>query len=535
MNRPMAASLVLVVLYPFTAAAAEPKVKHDMVLIPAGEFTMGTSQQEARRLAEQYDVHPTLFLTETPQRKVRVEAFAIDRCPVTNAQYKRFIDAAGYHPPYNWNGREFPEGTAEHPVTCIGWRDADAYARWAGLRLPTEAEWEMAARGTDGRVYPWGNDWSDQATRTDDPKQPRTQPLTTPVGAFPAGASPFGVLDVCSNVAEWTSTPSQPPDAKNKWEWYVVKGAGAPIREHYNYRCAARNFSAHTSRWHAWLGFRCAGDASLGKPAATVQPKPPTAGPIADVDGPKPELLGKEPIRLKFSQGGAGVVIYVPYFPVGRFSMFVPEGVGAADTPLGWSAKHEAVKWEPRPDGSCQYTCTFTGKARLRVELVPKTDSVQFTIALTNLTDKPLTGVHSNTCFNVHASPYFEDPERVRSYVWTDAGPTGMLQMPIAPTSGEPLHGGWGVAAAGQAAPKGGPLGRYPFLLIRSRDGQWVIAQAYGEGTSLGTNAHYSCLHARPAWPDVPPGEERGVTGRIYFLRGGPEELLARWKADFGK
>ena len=167
--------------------------------------------------------------------------------------------------------------------------------------------------------------------------------------------------------------------------------------------------------------------------------------------------------------------------------------------------------------------------------LVPKTDCVEFTIALTNLTDKPLVGVHTNTCFNVHASPYFEDPERVRSFAWTDDGPTGMLQMPIAPRSGEPLHGGWGVAAAEQKAPKGGPLARHPFLFIRSRDGQWVIAQAYGEGTSLGTNAHYSCLHSRPRWPDVPAGEERGVTGRIYFLRGGPDELLARWKQDFRK
>jgi len=524
---------VLICLAILGGEAATPE--HDMIVIPAGPCTLGTSEEEAGRLARQYAVHPTLFLTEAPRRTVDVPAFAIDRCPVTNAQYKRFIDATGHHPPYGWNGRDFPDGKGDHPVTCVGWQDADAYARWAGLRLPTEAEWEKAARGTDGRAYPWGNEWRDDATRVDDPGQPRTQALTTPVGAFPGGASPYGVLDLSGNVAEWTSTPSQPADAQRNWAWYVVKGAGPPIGQRYNYRCASRNFSAHTSRWHAWLGFRCAGDAALGKPAGAEQPKSPAAGPIPAVDGPKPDLLGKEPIRVEFNPGGAGAVIRVPYFSVGQFSLYVPEQVAAADLPLGWAAKHEGIHWERRPDGSCEYQCLFTGKAKLRVALVPRADCVDFSIALTNLTDRPLTGVFSNTCFNVHASPYFDDPERVRSMVWTDEGPTGMLQMPIAPTSGEPLHGGWGVAAADQPAPRGGPAVRHPFLFTRSRDGQWVIAQAYGEGTTVATNAHYSCLHSRPRWPDVPPGAERAVTGKLYFLRGGPDELLARWKADFGK
>jgi gamma-glutamyl hercynylcysteine S-oxide synthase len=119
------------------AAVADEKPAHDMVLVPAGEFLMGTSPEEAQRLAQEYHVHPTLFLGESPQRKVSVRAFWIDRCPVTNAQYKRFIDATNRHPPYGWKGREFPPGVGEHPVTCVGWQDADAYAQWAGLRLPT--------------------------------------------------------------------------------------------------------------------------------------------------------------------------------------------------------------------------------------------------------------------------------------------------------------------------------------------------------------------------------------------------------------
>jgi formylglycine-generating enzyme required for sulfatase activity len=532
---PTALLVAAALLLPRATRAAEPAPEHDMIYIPAGELLMGTTEDEAQRLAEEYDVHPTLFLTETPQRKVHVEGFLIDRFPVTNAQYKRFIEATGHGPPYGWAGRDYPEGQADHPVAAVGWQAADAYARWAGLRLPTEAEWEKAARGADGRLYPWGNDWRDDATRRDDPRWPQTRALTTPVGAFPAGASPYGVMDMAGNVAEWTSTPSQPPDAERNWAWYVVKGAGGAIGERYNFRCAARNFSAHTSRWHTWLGFRCAKDAPEPVAATPSSHEPPAVPPVEPVEGPRTELHGKEPIRVEPRPGHAGVVFHVPYFPQGSFSSFVPEQAGAAGVPLAWAAKHEGIRWEQRPDEACEYLCTFPGKAEMRVTLVPGMDCVDFTIAIRNLTDRPFTGVGTNTCFNVHASPYFENPERTRSFVWTDAGPTCMLQMPIGPRSGEPLHGGWGVARADQEAPKGGGLVRHPIAAIRSRDGQWIIAQAYGEGTSIGTNAHYSCLHSRPLWPDVPPGEERAMTGKYYFLRGGPEELLNRWKADFGK
>jgi hypothetical protein len=509
-----------------------------MILIPGGEFVMGTSPEEAQALAQQHGVHPTLFLGETPKRNVLVKPFWIDRCPVTNAQYKRFIEATNRHAPYGWQGRDFPPGTAEHPVASVGWHDADAYARWAELRLPTEAEWEKAARGTDGRLYPWGNEWRDEATRIDNLAWPQTRALTTPVGAFPAGASPYGVLDLCGNVAEWTGTPSQPPNPSLGWAWYVVKGASAAQGQRYNFRCGARNFSAHTSRWHTWLGFRCARDASetdTATPQTSVRREPPAVPPIPPVDGPRAELFGQTPIVLETQPGHAGATIRVPYFPQGRFTTYVTEQVSAEGLPLAWGTPHEGLRWQQNTDGSCEYECVFTGKAKMRVTLLPRLDCVDFAIAIRNLTDKPFTGVFSNTCFNVHASPYFENIERDRSFVWTDDGPTCMLQMPIPTSSGEPLHNGWNVAADGQDAPQGGDRVRYPFLFIRSRDGGWVIAQAYAEGTTVASNAHYSCLHSRPRWPDIPPGEERSVLGKYYFLQGGPTELLNRWKADLGR
>ena len=517
-----------------SSAAIEARSMPQMVLIPAGEFLMGTSPEEAESLAKQYGVHPTHFLTESPLRKVDVEAFAIDRFPVTNAQYKRFVDATGHRPPPYWQGRNFPEGMADHPVVWVNWHDADAYARWVGLRLPTEAEWEKAARGTDGRQYPWGNQWRPDAVRLEEPLQPRAQLLTHPVGAYPAGASAYGVLDLCGNVAEWTSTPSQEPDPERQWAWYVIKGAGPPLREPYNYRCAARNFSAHTSRMHPWLGFRCAGPAQLGKPAAALPPVQAKVAPVPAVEGPRTELAGK-PIRVEGIQGSHFAQIFVPAFPEGHFGMNVPEQVQADDLALGWSAPNEGIRWIKHENGTAEYTCRFPGKGEMRVRLEPGTDVVVLTIELKNLTDKPWKRVFTNTCLNNHPSPYFVDPERVRSFVWTDDGPTSMLRMPIAPRSGEPLHGGWGVAASGQKAPAGGPLVRYPLLFIRSRDGQWIVAHTTGEGSGVGSNAHYSCLHAHPVWPEIPPGQSRTVLSRLYFLRGGPEDLLARWKKDFSK
>lgn len=528
--------ITAVAIVPPIVSAAADSTDRDMLHVPAGQFEMGTNQDEAGRLAEQYGVHPTLFLTETPQRTVHVEAFLIDRFPVTNAQYKEFVTATRGRQPANWIDGGFLENTGDHPVTCVNWQAAKAYADWAGLRLPTEAEWEKAARGTDGRRWPWGNEWNSDAVRTADPASPQTRALTTPVGAFPLGASPYGVMDLAGNVAEWTSTPSQPVNSERGWAWYVVKGAGGAHSQPYNFRPAARNFSAHTSRWHSWLGFRCAKDASAGpdvESAVKQANDPPTVPPVSSVAGPREEVFGSQPIRVQ-SGSGHSATIHVPYFPIGQFSLNLPEQVGAAGLPFGWSAENEGLHWKENPDGSREYECVFTAKARMRVVLTPGSDYVDFTISIRNLTDQAFTGVNSNTCLNVHASPYFEDPERVRSFVWTDDGPTCMLRMPIG-GGGEPLHGGWSVATKQQKAPLGGRLVRCPIIAIRSRDGRWMIAQAYGDGTSVASNAHYSCLHSRPLWPNIPAGEERSLTGKLYFIRGGPEELLARWKSDFGK
>jgi formylglycine-generating enzyme required for sulfatase activity len=140
--------------------------------------------------------------------RLTVKPFWIDRFPVTNAQFKAFLDASGYRPQddhhflRDWKDGAPPAGWENKPVTWVSLEDARAYARWAGKRLPHEWEWQYAAQGTDGRAYPWGNEWNAEAVPA--PVRGRDLPGPSDVDAHPAGASPFGVRDLVGNVWQWT-------------------------------------------------------------------------------------------------------------------------------------------------------------------------------------------------------------------------------------------------------------------------------------------------------------------------------------------
>jgi len=155
------------------------------VLIPAGPFLMGTNSETANEV-------------DKPQHTVNLPAFRMGKYLVTNAQYARFIAATGHRPPSNWKEGKILQGTLLFPVTLVNWYDARAYAKWAGCRLPTEAEWEKAARGTDGRRWPWGN--------TMDPSRLNTYynvGSATNVDVYATGVSPYGIYDMAGNVNEW--------------------------------------------------------------------------------------------------------------------------------------------------------------------------------------------------------------------------------------------------------------------------------------------------------------------------------------------
>jgi len=172
-----------------TQGAPPAKVEALMIAIPAGEFTMGSDVEDER-----------------PAHVVVVEAFEIDQFEVTNEGFERFVWEAGYVTDAEKAGDSMPwrfyaEGKPDHPVVKVSWNDARAYCEWLGKRLPTEAEWEKAARGTDGRIYPWGNQWDASKANAKEAGYRGT----TIVGSFPDGASPYGVMDMAGNVAEWTS------------------------------------------------------------------------------------------------------------------------------------------------------------------------------------------------------------------------------------------------------------------------------------------------------------------------------------------
>ena len=179
----------------------------DMILIPAGKFIMGTNDEEQQLVTRQLGggeliEHPRWFLSEKPQRDVHVESFYIDKFEVTNAAYQKFIDATGYHAPRHWENRKHPEGEDNLPVVYVNWKDAAAYCRWAGKRLPTEIEWEKAARGTDARIWPWGNVFDITKCNVESWEGSGAKP----VGNYPECVSPYGVYDMAGNVWEWTDS-----------------------------------------------------------------------------------------------------------------------------------------------------------------------------------------------------------------------------------------------------------------------------------------------------------------------------------------
>ena len=166
-----------------------PVDEREMAYIPTGPFTMGGSSEDS----------PT---NERPAHAVYLSDYFIDLFPVTNQDYRDFVHATGYKTtPHHWSQGIYPTGTARHPVTNVSWRDARAYAEWAGKRLPTEAEWEKAARGGDERPYPWGGRFvvRERCNSTN------YYGTTTPVDEFPDGRSPYGIWDMAGNVYEWCS------------------------------------------------------------------------------------------------------------------------------------------------------------------------------------------------------------------------------------------------------------------------------------------------------------------------------------------
>jgi len=264
-----------------------PKDGAEMVYVPASEFILGSSDTEIDTLLREYPRDTReLFEDEQPQCRVQVPAYWIARSEVTNGQYLRFVKATHRHPLDYWTDGNVPSGLENFPVVNVNWDDARAYARWVGGRLPTELEWEKAARGTDGRLFPWGQSWDKSrcqnlqlrtkvyrieggdvvGSTTEFPRDPiREGPVA--VGSYPAGASPYGCLDMAGNVWEWCEdcydakayqryshgNIGRPSEGNSR----VVRGGSWYWDHPAAFRCAFRHFALGPGSRLDELGFRC--------------------------------------------------------------------------------------------------------------------------------------------------------------------------------------------------------------------------------------------------------------------------------------
>ena len=232
-----------------------------MILIPAGEFLMGSDPARDKDAEDE----------ELPQHTLYLPDYYMAKTPVTNVQYAAFVQGTGHEHPDHWQGGKPPVGEEDHPVVHVTWKDAVSYCRWLSAitgksyRLPSEAEWEKGARGIDGRIYPWGDQWDAKRCNS----QERGPGRTTPVGAYPQGASPYDLLDMAGNVCEYTRTvyktipglssytyPYNPEDGREDMADHIRVSRGRSFRFPAKCaRCAFRSSELPITHYND-IGFR---------------------------------------------------------------------------------------------------------------------------------------------------------------------------------------------------------------------------------------------------------------------------------------
>ena len=228
---------------PLPGTLVAPTDGAEMVLVPAGEFIMGMDPEDIHQIFMLDDRENPVYATETPARKIHLDAYYIDRYPVTNFQYRKFIESTGHREPMLLNHPDW--GQPMQPVTFVGWEDARAYANWAGKVLPTEEHWEKAGRGTDGRWWSWGQEFlSGRCNSREFGLQQSTE-----IGLFDSGISPYGCYDMCGNVWEI---------CEGEWlEGTLPMRGGCFLGSATFVRVTCRWTPEDTINGAHWLGFRC--------------------------------------------------------------------------------------------------------------------------------------------------------------------------------------------------------------------------------------------------------------------------------------
>ena len=249
--------LALTAVLAINAEDLASKAPADTALVPAGEFSMGRHRATPD---DEKGMRPLALRDDRPVHTVHLDGFYLDVNEVTHADYAAFVEASGHEPPRHWLGGKMPEGKSDFPIYNVDWRDASAYCSWAGKRLPTEAEWEKAARGgLEGLDYPWG----------DDKPSDELALFNTPDGPGPVGRrkpNGYGLHDMAGSVAEWCSdwfertyyesSPAQNPQGPDSGMYKVVRGgswSSGPRRITVFFRNWVRPNTKTPN-----IGFRCA-------------------------------------------------------------------------------------------------------------------------------------------------------------------------------------------------------------------------------------------------------------------------------------
>ncbi len=275
-------AIFIILAFPFVSMAEE--LLEGMAYIPAGEFIMGNDEGDIEKMGG------IVAVDEMPKRKVYLKAFYIDRYEVTNLKYKGYLDSLkkkgvkafshyndkGIPIPNRWHRETYPDGEDQYPVVDVDWYMGNKYCEAMGKRLPTEEEWEKAARGTDDRIYPWGNDYKPDYSNNREYWQGKTMNIEEwrpfPVGSFKKDVSLYGVYDMAGNVMERTSSLYRPYPGNNlkreifDKEVYVLRGGAFNTLLYEFGRTTSRHFRKPTDSYSAQaelhsdtnIGFRCA-------------------------------------------------------------------------------------------------------------------------------------------------------------------------------------------------------------------------------------------------------------------------------------
>ncbi|MBM4019355.1 MAG: formylglycine-generating enzyme family protein [Planctomycetes bacterium] len=463
----------------------------DMVHVPGGEFQYGMTRQERLRAAKDASVHPDQLRDHPDRNTLKLKDFWIDRCPVTRGQFARFLKATGHEIVLNgWvvGWRELAEswppdrrGGEALPMIGVNADDAEAYARWAGKRLPTEAEWELAARGTDGRLYPWGNAPSAEACYEGRGNIPFS--ASFPVGSWPKGASPCGALDMVGLVCQYVRTIEGA-------QTHILAGSSVFHTQPYSRMVTAR-FGWVPGMRNYVSGFRCASDAPPAGGAAVAAYRP---GPrvLPRTLAIRRDLYLRKPITLHGTET-CTLEIRVPWFPESLWLLDVPE------TPFGpflganrWPAAGTAVQWDITPDGQRAAYVREKGEQRFAFEARVEGNRVRFRFDTRNI---PLSQEILQHCCLKTISPFFSNQERMVQGVLVEGGK--MLRVADMPVGFRPNAAGplrldarqpfyWAVDSAAPVA---------NHAVLRSYDGTAFVARVGPASCRAWGNSSIPCTH----------------------------------------